>query len=263
MYENEKRLIDEAISEEPIKNTFRLGWEFITLNKTFTMTILSVLLGMSLLGMLPIIGFIFLLLPGVLSLIVQIYAGRLVYETKNIETFVSEINEAKGENIVQRYFAPAIGAYAGWLLLGFIFMVIFSLLIGSVGNLESSLNNNDTLITLLSTVAMPILVVFLLISYVQPLIQANVIMADTFQEGFLAVMTLFSRTVWAKAFQSRYFNYMALFGLVLFLAVFLFGFLFAFLGAIPILNMIVMSVFMYLAMIIMSVSAVVARRIVE
>lgn len=263
MHESQTRLIDEAIADEPIKNTFRLGWEFITLNKTFTFSIISLLVILSLLGQLPVVGFIFMFLFSVLSLAVQIYAGRLVYESDHIESFVHEVKVAKGEKALQRYFAPAVGAYSGWLLLGIALVLVLSLFIGSMGVNESMINNNAALIALLAKVAIPVLLVALVFSYVQPLVQANIVMSNSFKEGFFAVMTLFSAQVWSDAFQARYFNYMALLGLIVLLVSFLFGFLFTFFGAIPIINIIVVMLFVYMFMIIMSVAAMMARRIVE
>lgn len=263
MQENNMRLIDEAISFEPIKNTFRLGWEFIIVNKQFTLTLITVLILLTLLGFLPVVGFIFSLFSSAFALAVQIYIGRLVYETDNIETFVSEIKTAKGEALIQRYFAPAMGAYMGWMLLAVGVITLMGLMLGGIGINESTLNNSAELIATLSTIGLPVLIIVLLLSYVQPLVQSNIIMANTFKEGFFAVMTLFSADVWRKAMQGVYFNYMAKLGLLVLALSFLFGVLFAFFAVIPILNILLMLLFVYLFMIIMSVAAMMAKRLVE
>ncbi|MBU1667659.1 hypothetical protein KKC13_04515 [bacterium] len=263
MHENNLRLIDEAISSEPIKNTFRLGWEFITLNKQFTFTIISVLTLLTLLGLIPVVGFIFSVFSSAFALAVQIYAGRLLYETENIETFVDEVHNADGEGLIKKYFAPALGAYMGWMVIGLLFIALVALTVGSMGVTESTLNNSAELLALLSVVGLPIIVIALLLSYVQPLVQANIIMSNNFQEGFFAVFTLFSVEVWKRAMQASYFKYMFWLGLLVLAAAFLFGLLFSLFSVIPFLNILLMIIFVYIFMIIMSVAAMMAKRIVE
>ena len=72
MQENEQknrdfRLIDEALASEPIRNTFRLGWEFITLNQKFTLTAIVIFILLNILGMIPMIALIFMVLSAVLD----------------------------------------------------------------------------------------------------------------------------------------------------------------------------------------------------
>jgi len=263
MQENNMRLIDEAISEEPIKNTFRLGWEFIILNKQFTLTMISVLIILNLLGLIPIIGFVLAIFSSTLALAIQIDIGRLVYETDNIETFVDAIHSANGESLIKRHFAPALGAYMGWMIIGLFLIILIEFIISHMGTTELIMNNNAELLALLSTVGLPLLLILLLFSYIQPLIQANIIMSNTFQEGFLAVFTLFSINVWKKAMQTNYFKYMFWLGLVVLGAMLLFILLFSLFSVIPFLNILLMIVFVYIFMIIISVAAMMAKRMVE
>ncbi len=260
MQENNMRLIDEAISFEPVKNTFRLGWEFITLNKKFTMSAIVVLLVLSLLGSIPLVGFIFSVFSSAFALAVQIYAGRLVYETDHIETFVDDVHQIDGQKLIERHFAPALGAYMGWMVMALLFIGLVSLFLGST---NMSATNNTELIALLSTVGIPLLIVILIFSYVQPLVQSNIVMSNDFKEGFLAVFTILSANVWRRAMQGSYFRYISVYGLIVLVAMFLFGFIFAIFSAIPILNIFILIVFVYVFSIMMTVSAVIARRIVE
>lgn len=262
MQEKNTRLIDEAISFEPVKNTFRLGWEFVTLNKKFTMTAMVVLLALSLLGLVPVVGFVFSLFSSAFSLAIQIYAGRLVYETANIESFVNEVHNADGQKIIERYFAPALGAYFGWMVMALLFVGMITLALNSSG-VSINVSNNLELFNLLSAVGLPLLLLLLIFSYVQPLVQANIVMANDFKEGFFAVLTLFSADVWRRAMQGAYFKYISIYGVLTLLALFAFGFLLSIFSIIPILNMFVMVVFIYVFSIMMSVSAVIAKRIVE
>lgn len=262
MQENNIRLIDEALSSEPIKNTFRLGWEFVTLNKKFTMTMMVVILILTLLSVIPILGVVFSVFSSALILSIQIYAGRLVYETENIETFVDEVQQAEGENVVKQYFAPALGAYMGWMVMALLFIGVITLMIGGMGGVSENMNNAE-LLALLTTIGLPMLSVLLLFSYIQPLVQANIVMSNDFKEGFFAVFTIFSADVWRGAMQGSYFKYMFWLGLIVLGVSILFGFLFSIFGAIPFLNVFIMIIFVYIFMIIMTVAAMMAKRIVE
>ena len=261
MQENNIRLIDEAIVSEPIKNTFRLGWEFITLNKQFTFSIMAVIMVLTLLGMVPVVGFVFTLFSSVFSLAVQIYAGRLIYETENIETFVSSIKNADGQTLVERHFSPALGAYMGWMVMALLFIGLVSLAIDGMD--MKAATTNAELVAMLSTLGLPLLVLVFLFSYVQPLVQSNVVMSNNFKEGFFAVMSIFSPNVWQRAMQGRYFKYMFFIGLIVLSLGFSFGLLFSLFSAIPLLNLLFMMVFVYILMIIMVIASMMAKRIVE
>ena len=260
MQENNIRLIDEATSFEPVKNTFRLGWEFITLNKKFTLSVIVVLFVLSMLGSIPLVGFIFSVFSSAFALAIQIYAGRLVYETENIETFVDEIDNADGQKLIERHFAPALGAYMGWMVMALFLVGLIYLLLGSS---DINVTNNAELLVLFSAVGLPLMLVLLVFAYVQPLVQSNIVLANDFKEGFFAVFTVFSADVWRSAMQGSYFKYISVYGLIVLVAAILFSLLFSVFAAIPILNIFILIVFVYVFSIMMTVSAVMARRIVE
>jgi len=260
MQENNMRLIDEAISFEAVKNTFRLGWEFITLNKKFTSSAIVVLLVLSLLGSIPLVGFIFSVFSSAFALSIQIYIGRVVYETKNIETFVDEINNLDSQKLIENHFSSALGAYMGWMLIALLLLGGISLFIGGLG---INVANNAELLSLLTTIMIPLLVVILVFSYIQPLVQSNIVMANNFKEGFLAVLTIFSADVWRSAMQRSYFKYISVYGIIILFFCILFSFIFSIFALIPILNLFIVIVFVYILSVMMTVSAVMARRIVE
>jgi ABC-type transport system involved in multi-copper enzyme maturation permease subunit len=63
--------------------------------------------------------------------------------------------------------------------------------------------------------------------------------------------------------QGSYFKYISIYGVIVLLAAILFSFLFSVFAGIPIVNIFVLIVFVYIFSIFMTVSAVMARRIVE
>lgn len=270
MYENnthssDTRLIDEALSSEPIKNTFRLGWEFIKLNQTFTLTAVIILIVLNIFGMIPVATLIFMVLSAVFGLVIQIHVGKTFYESQDIKSYIHEIKESSIDNILTRHVATAFGAYMGWVVLLLVSMFLFGVIGGSMGIINEQMNQVD-LVNALAILGFPLLLIALVLSYVQPLVQANIIMANGIQEGFKAVFTLFSIRLWRSAFQSAYFKYVAGFGLVTLLLLFFFAFLVglvANLSGLPLVGNILLVILMYVFMLIMAVGSMMSRRIVE
>lgn len=270
MQENEQknrdfRLIDEALASEPIRNTFRLGWEFITLNQKFTLTAIVIFILLNILGMIPMIALIFMVLSAVFGLAIQIYIGRTFYLSNSIKTYISEIEDSNLEAILNRHTATAFGAYIGWVALLVLFIILFSMVGGSMGIITENMSEAD-LINALILLGFPFLIVALILSYVQPLVQSNIIMANSFQEGFKAVFTIFSINLWRLSLQKSYFKYVASFGFVIILVLFIFAFIIGMissLSGLALLGNILLMICMYVFMIIMSVGAMMARRVIE
>jgi len=109
MQEENTRLIDEASQSEAVKNTFRLGWEFLKLNQTFTLTVLGALIVLNFLGMIPLISLVAPMLAGILGITLQIYAGRAVYESDDITNYVEVIKKSDISEVVTRHGKTAFG----------------------------------------------------------------------------------------------------------------------------------------------------------
>jgi len=103
MQENNRRLIDEASQSEAVKNTFRLGWEFVRLNQKFTLIILAILIVLNFLGMIPFLSLIAPTIGGVLGLSLQIYAGRVIYKSDNIANYVDVIKKSDISEVVTEH----------------------------------------------------------------------------------------------------------------------------------------------------------------
>jgi len=262
MQEDNRRLIDEASESEPVKNTFRLGWEFIRLNQPFTLTVLAILIGFNFLTMIPLLSLIASMLAGVLSMALQIYAGRAVYASKDINEYVGLIKSSRIDSeALKAHFSTAFGAYMGWVVLFIVVAFTASIVAVSSGLIDENMSETELLMALTS-MALPFVLVALIFSYVQPLVHSNIVLADGFVEGFKAVYTLFSHDVWLSAFQKPYFVYVSVFGLVIM------GILIPFIALFTSVNMgiisnIVLVIVSYILMIIISIAAMVARRIVE
>lgn len=270
MQENEEqnrgfRLVDEALAFEPIKNSFRLAWEFITLNQKFTLTALVLFILLNILGMIPMIALIFMVLSAVFSLAIQIHIGRTLYLAESIKTYIEEIEESSVEAILNRHTATAFGAYLGWITLFVMLIVLVTSVGGSMGLINENMSESD-LINALLLLGFPLLLVALVFSYIQPLVQSNIVLSNGFQEGFKAVFTIFSINLWRLSFQKSYFKYVASFGTVIILVLFILAFLVGMITSITGLAMlgnILLMVLMYVFMIFMVVGSMMARRIAE
>jgi len=259
------RLIDEAVTSEPIKNTFRLGWEFISLNKKFTVTAVVIFILLNILGMIPAVAFIFMILSAIFGLALQIHIGKIFYLSENIQSYVSKIEDSSVEAILNRHTSTSFGAYFGWVLLLLGFLFILSILGGNMGLITPNMNETE-LFNLLLILGFPFIIIALLLSYVHPLVQSNIFMANGFREGFKAVFTIFSMDLWRLSMQKSYFKYLSLFGIVTLLFLFLFAFLIGIITTITglaLLGNILLMISMYVFMVMMAVGSMMARRVVE
>jgi hypothetical protein len=265
MQESNKRLIDEAIEVEAVKNTFRLTRESLVLNKKLTLTAIGIFLILNILGSFPELTFIFGFLAGIFLIIMQIHSGRTLYAADNIETYVEEIEKQTIGEVVSRHVRTASGVYAGMVLLIALFSFILGTLLVVAGVFKQGMNEQEMLIAL-SQVGIPVLLVALVVSYVQPLVHSNIILANNFWEGFKAVFSFFSVDVWRSAMQKIYFSYIVKVGFLI-LGLAFAGVMFTTLGmTVPVVGVVLQLftlVLMYLFVIIMAHMAVMSRRMVE
>jgi len=261
MQENNIRLIDEASQSEAVKNTFRLGWEFVRLNQKFTLIILAILIVLNFLGMIPFLSLIAPMIGGVLGLSLQIYAGRVIYESDDIENYVDVIKKSDISEVVTEHSGAAFGAYLGWVILLLAFIFTASIMAVSSGLITENMNEKDVLLAF-GSIGLPLVLVALILSYVQPLVHSNIVLAEDFKEGFKAVFTIFSKDVWSSAMQKPYFSYVAIFGLLIMLCILPVVLAVLVFGTGTIFNLFVVIV-SYILMITMSIAAMIARRIVE
>ena len=262
---NNIRLIDEALASQPIKNTFRLAWEFITLNRNFTFTLMGVFIGLHLLGMIPVLALIFMIFSGVFGLAIQIYIGRVFYQTADINNYLGTIKESRIDMVSYTSIAPAFGAYIGGLLFLFLVAFLFGIVANSMGLIHEGMNEQE-LTKMIASLGMPMIITLLVLLYLQPLVQANIILAKNFREGFKAVFTVFSIDLWKKSFQKSYFSYVVILGVTLLSAIFMVALVLNALSEVSELTLITNIVLlgcMYLFIIIMAIGSVMAKRLVE
>jgi hypothetical protein len=263
MQENNTRLIDEALSSESIKNTFRLGWEFITLNKQFTYISLAIAVGTHILSYVDeSLGFFLMLFYGFYMIAVQIEVGKIVHNTQNIETFIDEVKAVDALKVVRIHAEQVIGAVIGWSLVYIGIMVLFIVMgfmaYALIGSMEEAL----------AFTLIPATVLLLFVAYLQPLIQAKIALSTNLEEAMFSVFAIVKPEFRQRAFNKSYFKYVASLLFVLLAIPFALTTMqgLGLFSSVSILNevlMVLLPIAVYVATVIMAVGYMMASRMVE
>ncbi len=272
MESNGMQLRDEA-RREPVKNAFRVGWEFVEQNMALGWATVAVFVVLSLVEFVPLVGFAATIAVGVFSQSIQIFVGRAFYGAETMEAFVSEASGVKLSTFLTRYQAPAFGAWLGWAAVGFVmllaWMALVLLLGGDPAALETAGGDEafETLFQAMGVAVLPVILIAMLLSYVYPIVQGRVILSDSFGEAFKAVFSLFSPTVWKHAMAGEYFSFVFFFGLVLIGVALAISLVATLLILVPILGALAVAVgamvLLYPFVAVMGVACVLAREIAE
>lgn len=274
MESSENRLLDEA-RKAPVKNAFRLGLEFMDRNRALAGMTMGVFFLLTLLEMIPVLGFLATVAVGVFAQAAQIYVGRAFLAAPDIEQYVTEAESATLKTFLTRYRAPAFGAWLGWVTLSILFMILFIVFLGMSGVELSGLNEEAlqdesqvyALITSLLAAGTPVVLLALLLAYVYPIAQGRVIVSDTFGEAFRAVFSIFSPSVWAASMKGAYFSYVLFFSLAMMGIAALVTVTMLLLALVPFLGAVLIFVWMifliYAFILVLGVANTMAREIAE
>jgi len=269
------KIVDQAL-EHPIKYTFMLTKEVFALNKGLFLGITAIVILLSLLSNIPLLGLVASVFSGILMFALFFFVGKVFYEAADMDSFVEAIRTTTISTLWNKYWKPSFGAYLGWVLIILLFLVIAGVIVGITGAGErfmmASQSKNPMDILAILPAAIPLIILLALLLYVMPLVFANIIKTDTFNDAFKAVFTIFSKEVWRRAFTGVYFRYMTLLGLILIalmiLMVVFSGIVMAMFGALDpsmiMVGLIIVIILMVIVQIVMNIfyaiSAVIADR---
>ena len=276
--QNRTGIVDQALAD-PIKYTVMLTKEIFSLNKGLFLGITAIVILLSLLSNIPIVGLIATVLSGILLFSLLFFIGKRFYHSATMDEFVESIKSMTIANLWQSYWKPSLGAYLGWVILALAMMLLIGLIVGISGQgstLIAAMQSGDpmALLATLPAMILPLTIVAFVI-YVAPLVFANIIKTDNFNDAFKAAFTIFSKDVWKRAFTGTYFKYMGLLGLWLILffvaILMLSGLVMALFGAIDpsmiMVGMVIVFILMMIIQIVMyvfyAVSSVIADRITK
>ena len=262
---NEIRLIDEALSSESITNTFRLGWEFIKVNQSFTITAMIIFITLNIMGTVPSLSVISMLLSSIFAIAIQIHVGKIFYKSRDIRSYIDEINNTDIDKLLRQNFLTGVGVYLGWVILTLLSVILLEFIGRSMGIIHTNMNIVEVMNTV-AIFAIPILIIALFLSYIQPLVQSNIIMANGFSGGFKAVFSIFSIKLWRLSFNSSYFKYISIFGIVSLLSLIFLVFIIEIITnliGLAIIGNVLMTILIYIFMIIMAIGSMMAKRLIE
>ena len=261
--DDNNRLIDEALSSDPIKNTFRLGWEFIILNKKFTYLSLAIAIGANILTSLDErLGFVPMLIYTFYMLTIQVEIGRIMHGTQNIETFVSDVKALDIITVVRKNIERVIGSFIGWTViytgLMVTFLIVGVMIYGLIGSAKEAF----------ALAIIPMLLLLLFVAYLQPLIQAKIALSTNLEEAMFAVFSIVKKEFRIRAFKKSYFKYAASMLFVLLAIPFAISSMYAMglFSSVPLLNeilIVLLPIAGYIATVIMAVGYMMANRMVE
>ena len=260
MQEQRRFLLDEAIAEEPVKNSLRLTWEFMVLNKKFTLTAMSMLLLLNILT--AFLGLLAMVISGVFSLAIQVYVSKMIYKAQHIEEFIEDVKSSKVEESVAKNALVAAGAYWALIVLFLALLFVLVILVQSSGVSFENIKSIEELMPIAQIIFLPMFILALLMSYIHPLVHSNIALAQEFKGGFLAVFTTFSPTLWQNSFKNGYPKYITMMMGLVFLGALLLGIFIS----LPLINMLanfIVIVVMYGYMVLISVVAMMGRRMIE
>jgi len=258
--QQQRYLLDEALASEPIKNTLQLTWEFIVLNKKFTLTAITLFFVLNILT--PYLGLLAIVPSGLFSLIIQIYFSRLIYHAQDIEELIENIKGSKVEEAVSKNAFVAVGAYIAWVILFIVLLFIVGLIIKNSGVPLENVKTVEELMPVAQILFLPIAILTLFVSYIHPLVLSNIALAEDFKEGFLAPFTLFSPSLWKASFKNGYPKYIVMIMGLTFVGALLLGIFMS----LPIINIVagfILVIVMYGYMVLSSVVAMMGRRMIE
>jgi len=214
----QRGIVDQAL-EHPVKYTVMLTKEVISLNKRLFLGMTAIVTLLMYLSAIPIVGMFASILSGILLFTLFYFIGKTFYRSRTMDEFVNTIRSMTLADLWQNYLKPASGAYLGWVFLSLVMLLLTGILISLSGygdSLVMAMQSQDPTVMLdaMPALILPFILVLLLM-YVAPLVLANVIKADNFNDAFRAVFTFFSKDVWRRAFTGEYFKYMTALGLIM------------------------------------------------
>ena len=275
MEEKTSANIVEQSLEHPIKYAIMLTKEVYSLNKGFFWGITALIIVLAILSNIQIVGLVASVVSGILMFALFLFTGKVFDTSSTMDMFVKEIESISISKLWNDYWKPALGAYLGWVIVVIALIILTTITFSLTGG-TSLLMQDEPLASNLTLLLPPMilpLIILSLILYVIPLVFANTIRTDTFEDAFKSVFTLFQGTLWRRAFTGGYFKYMAAIGLVLIALIVgvsvASGLLVTLLGAIDptmiyigmILMVIVMVIFQVIINVFYAITAIIADRI--
>ena len=204
------------------KSALDAAWRFFKGNYALNFGVIAILIVCNLLGMLPIIGLLFIFAYQILSLAVQVYFGRVVMEASSLEDVETQAAQSRIGDLLTAYLQTAAGAFLALFLIALIFLVLMGLIISASVDFEQLENGammQAQMMGMLSASGfMGLLIIFvgMFLFYFFPAVLGEVIKTDDFNAAFKKVFLLFSPSFWKRCFNKEYLTLVFIWSLIVF-----------------------------------------------
>ena len=204
----------------------KLAWEFFKGNYALNFAAIAILIVLNLLGIVPVIGMLFIFAYSILSLSIQIYFARSVEQVQSVEEIGQVASETKIGELLSRYLQVAAGAFLGLFLIALVFMFIFGIMVSVSGGADAMMQAMGergaamemhmaySMISF-SVSGLILLLIIGVLFYFFPAVMGKVMREDDFVGAFKNVFLLFSPTLWKSTFNKEYFTLVLVWSLVM------------------------------------------------
>jgi hypothetical protein len=258
-----RRLVDEALTYEPVRNTFRLGWEFIRLNPIFALSLLLPFMLFLSWGLNPFLSMLFFSLAIIWSFGIHIYVAKLFYRCEDMHMFVQEVQKSTIEHFIKTALPLGLGAFLAWTLMLFLLAIVFVILLFSLATINQSMALEPSIKLFL---ILPFFLFFLFFWLIHPIIQSNVALSENMFDALFAVYSFLFKNLWKDAFQKEYLFYILMIAGINTFLVFGFYQIDHWLNHTPVMMgilFVLKSTLVFVLMVVVALSNMMARRIVD
>ncbi len=215
------------------KTAFDVAWNFFKGNYALNFAAMAILIVLYILGMIPLLGILFIFAYSVFSLAIQVYFGKKMQSAATPQDMAEVAANTKIRDLLMEHIDVAAGAFLAYLILGIVFGLLFAIFAGmGAGMMHESMQmqgmgmHGEEQMAMIMMSGMGVggfivLLVVLFLAYFFPGVMGKVILADDFVGGFKNAFLIFSPTLWKSCFNKDYFLLILLWSIIIFVALIL------------------------------------------
>ena len=231
---------DENLLKHPVNSAIAYSWAAVGGNWKNSAVVGLALLALSLLQILPFVGFLFGVVQSLILYSMGYWAADRLKRYGDVDSFRNGMRDESERSIVFEFLAPASGFYVGFVLFSIVMGLITLAIFWLSGGFETVVQvmhplgvdtppeQIEALYAQLYASSSPailfILITSLFFGYVWPLVYGYALQQRSFTDALNAVFMIFSTAFWKASFTAAYFKLVSVWMLVLLAAAILMGF---------------------------------------
>ena len=205
------------------KTAMVLAWNFFKGNYALNFAAVAILLVLSLLGIIPIVGLLFVFAYSIVSISIQVYFARAVNSVQSEEEIADVAARTKIGELLVTYLHVAAGAFLALFTISLVFMLLFGATVSM--NMDIETLQNGVAITQSEMVGMVfgasgvvgllLLLIAAVLFYFFPSAMGEAMLSDTFTDAFKKVFLIFFPSHWKRCLNKEYFILVLVWSLIL------------------------------------------------